>query len=156
MLLLLGARYAGEGRHLQHEVRAATSGWWLGNDDIRRTPFFVDLIVSEVRQKPGARQRIKIGSWSCSLVWAWQRWPVVVASGDCLLPMLGVVAPSSLVTRIEAISCGVCRGMARTTYCNLPPCVSVFGCRQRRVPLVMRNLSWRVRASRFLWWARQR
>jgi hypothetical protein len=43
-------------------------GWWLGNDDIRRTPLFVDLIVSEVRQKPGARQRIKIGSWSCSLV----------------------------------------------------------------------------------------
>lgn len=34
-------------------------GMWLGNDDMRRTHFFVDWIVSYVGQMVRARRRIK-------------------------------------------------------------------------------------------------
>jgi hypothetical protein len=59
-----------------------------------------------------------------------------VALGVYLLPMLGVVAPSSLVKNRRVVSGGVCQGLATLVQCGLPR-VSVLGFRCCRVPLAV-------------------
>jgi hypothetical protein len=53
-------------RILQREVRAATSGTWLGNDDTRRAPFIVVWGSAEGLHPLGARCGFVTWSRSCS------------------------------------------------------------------------------------------
>lgn len=77
--------------------------------------------------------------------WCW----VFVAPDVCFLPVLGALAPSSLVKNRNCLAWGASRlgndGAPRSSSC-----VPVLGCWRRRVALAVCSPSWEVGAARLL------